>query len=167
MTEEKYSINTLVALNLFDGKEVFKVDWESPGMGWWGMHATPTVVDGVIYLVDGPGQIHARQATDGKAIWKSAEQVRGRYAGPNASPIVHGERLFLLTQKGVLALSIKDGSLLWSTRGDKESVHYTEDNSPAIFQNGDKTVLVVPQGHDRGGFLCGLDAETGALVVAN
>ena len=65
--------------------------------------------DGVVYVGDIAGTLHAVRAADGKALWtfKTGSEIR-------SSPVVSGDRLFIGSYDGNLyCLSVKDGKVLW------------------------------------------------------
>ena len=88
----------------------------STGKLRWKYHAadgidesSPLVHDGVVYVGDIAGTLHAVHAMDGKAVWtfKTESEIR-------SSPVISGDRLFIGSYDGNLyCLSVKDGKVLW------------------------------------------------------
>ncbi len=65
--------------------------------------------EGVVYVGDIAGTLHAVRVADGKALWtfKTSSEIR-------SSPVVSGDRLFIGSYDGNLyCLSVKDGKVLW------------------------------------------------------
>ena len=159
--QRKYRVNHLTAYHLATGERAWQQTW--PGAinhGWGGeVHSTMAIKDGVIYLPEADGTVHARKLGDGSPIWQSKARVWGRYAGANSSPLVHGDLVHIQGREGHLALSKADGSLVWRT---KPRAIPTEDSSPAIYRDASgRDVVLVPSVITRNNSLHGFDAATG------
>ncbi len=82
----------------------------------WKYHAqegigesSPAVRDGVVYIGDSAGLLHAVRAADGKGLWtfKTNGEIK-------SSPVVAGDRVLIGSYDGNLySLSTRDGKLLW------------------------------------------------------
>ena len=71
--------------------------------------SSPAVHDGVVYIGDLSGLLHAVSAADGKALWtfKTEAEIK-------SSPVVAGDRVLIGSYDGNLyCLSARDGKLLW------------------------------------------------------
>jgi polyvinyl alcohol dehydrogenase (cytochrome) len=85
--------------------------WSIDGLD--GVTSTPTIVDGVVYVGDFTGAVHAYQAEDGAEVWTTELDAGAVYG----SPAVAGDRVFAGDQRGFLhALDRESGEILWSQR---------------------------------------------------
>ena len=91
-----------------------------------GPRATPTVVDGQVYAYGGSGDITVLNAANGHVVWKV--NVLQKFGGSNItwglseSPLVLQDRVIVnpgARGASVVALSRKDGSVLWQTASDE------------------------------------------------
>ena len=94
----------LLAIDLQTGKLRWKYRAQD-GIG----ESSPLVHDGVVYIGDLGGLLHAVRATDGKELWtfKTGAEIR-------SSPIVTGNRVLIGSyDSNLYCLSARDGKLLW------------------------------------------------------
>jgi outer membrane protein assembly factor BamB len=94
----------LVAIDLETGKLRWKYRAQE-GIG----ESSPAVHEGVVYIGDLSGRLHAVRATDGKRLWtfKTDSEIK-------SSPVVAGDRVVIGSYDGNLyAVSKRDGKLLW------------------------------------------------------
>ena len=91
-----------------------------------GPRATPTVVDGEVYAYGASGDISVLNAATGAVRWKV--NVLQKFGGNNIqwglseSPLVLSDRIIInpgARGASVVALSRKDGSVLWQTMNDE------------------------------------------------
>ena len=134
-------------LNLEDGK--------SPGS----MQATPVVVDGVMFISSGAGNIFALDAAKGVLKWKYESKLGGTYRG-----VAVGEGRVFSGQRDntLIALDQKTGALLWKTQLADPARGFT--SAPAIYNDG--LVYIGVGGGETGvrGQFGAYDAKTGKEV---
>ena len=82
-----------------NGEMAWKVEYgkETDGSGYPGARTTPTVHDGVVYVISGYGIVSAFSASDGTQIWSVPvlEQYKGKspYFGISESALIDGGNL--------------------------------------------------------------------------
>jgi outer membrane protein assembly factor BamB len=133
-TETRNTGSYLYALDARDGRMLWQFEadrrgGETPDL----IHGTPTIADGVIYFGSENGWFYALNKNDGKVIWKKlittetrtkARQAAGiGLVGVSTAPALGYGKIFVSTWEGkFLALSQKDGSILWEYKyGDEGS----------------------------------------------
>ena len=149
------------------------------GVAWYldlpndvGLVATPLVLDGVLYFTGTMNVVRAVDAASGELLWeydpRVADEIRGRkQAGMvhNRGLAIYGDKLFAATWDGrLLALSLDQGELIWSTRTFDlgEPLYIT--GAPKAFKG---KVLIGNGGTENGaarGFVSAYDAESGDLA---
>src|SRR5687768_5773791 len=95
----------LIALDIATGKPRWTYKVGSLGIG----ESSPTVADGVVYVGDLDGSVHAVGAADGKARWsyKTGNEIK-------SSPVVVGKRVLIGSYDGNLyALDTGTGAVAW------------------------------------------------------
>ncbi len=123
------------------------------------MQATPVVVDGVLYISSGAGNIFAIDAATGDVKWKHATMFGGNYRGVAVAEgrVFSGER-----DNQLIALDQKTGTLVWKTRIADPARGAT--SAPAIYHDGLVYIGVAGgEGGVRGQFGA-YDAKTGKEV---
>ncbi len=132
------------------------------GMGD-GPRATPTVADGVVYVLTGEGVLAALQAADGTVLWKKdlVKQSGGKTAeyGMACSPLIVGELVVVTIgapRSTVVAVDGRSGEVKW-TAGHDQPAGYS---SPALLNVGGREQVVVYYGAGA----WGLDPATGAVL---
>ena len=152
----------LYALNPKDGG----IRWQAGYGAEWGAsyefaRTSPTVADGLIYVVSGMGHLVCLDAKDGKEVWRVDTQAV--YGGRNItwgiaeSPLVYDGKV--ICQPGgkdtsVIALNAKTGRLVWKSAGLSERSAYC---SPALLTiNGKRQVVTMLEDS-----VVGVDAQTG------
>jgi len=118
----------VIAFDAATGKEV----WATPhGAAYHddrgdGPRGTPTVDGDRLYSLGGNGDLSAIDAKTGKIVWSL--NVLQKFGGKNISwgisesPLVLGDRLLVNAggpDASIVALSKKDGAVLWKTQSDK------------------------------------------------
>lgn len=142
--------------------------WSINGLGEG--YGSLAVVGERIYVQGTRGQasvIYSLNRTDGKTIWSAAlgpKGSEGRGNGPRSTPVVDGERVYVMTENGDLAcLRASDGGRIWSKNilrefgGDNPNWLISE--SPLV----DGPRLIVSPG-GRGAGIVALDKMTGKTV---
>ncbi len=142
--DEKSGNDVVVALDPLTGAELWRHAY--PAKKWALMHGggtltTPTVDGDVVFVSNREGRLMALDVATGKVRWERnvAEEhgIEPPKWGLASSPVVHGDRI-LLNAGRALALSKKDGSLVWKSR-DFGSAYA----SVARFELGDEPCLAV------------------------
>lgn len=78
--------------------------------------APPAVADGVIVVHTGDGRLFGLNAQDGKQLWMFERSVPTLSLHGTGSAVIKGDEVFAGLANGKLvALKLKDGSLLWET----------------------------------------------------
>jgi outer membrane protein assembly factor BamB len=112
-----------------DGREL----WNYPlGKAWKDMmgngpRSTPTLVDGIAFLLGSHGTLAAIDSATGKELWRQDLQVtlgaRPPTWGVSTSPIVEGDLLLLDAGgsggRSIVALNRHNGELVWQAESDK------------------------------------------------
>ncbi|HYP13870.1 MAG TPA: PQQ-binding-like beta-propeller repeat protein, partial [Bryobacteraceae bacterium] len=132
------------------------------------LQATPLVVDGIMYLTDGPNDAIAMDARTGRVFW------RYRHALPpgvtpccgrvNRGVAILGDMVYMTTLDGrLIALDASTGRKRWDVLVVKYQDGYSLTVAPLVI--GDK-ILIGPAGGEMGirGFIAAYDAKTGREV---
>jgi outer membrane protein assembly factor BamB len=120
---------SLGVFDVTDGKELWNY---TVGAKWTDMmgngpRSTPTVVDGVVYVLGAHGTLAAVDTANGKEIWRQdLEKTLGSRPptwGISTSPMVEGELLILdaggSDGNSIVALNRGTGELVWNAETDK------------------------------------------------
>ncbi len=164
ITGETDTISILYCYNLKGQKQ-----WQlSLGKEWIktnrGSRSTPTIVDNLLYIGTGLGNLYCVDLRSHKIIW-SKDFLKGFNGimplhGHSEAPAISDNKVFW-TPGGkdfnVVALDRFTGKLIWSNKGFGERSGY---NSPLIIERGGKKILVTFSAYH----MMGLDAETGRLL---
>lgn len=146
-----------------------KLLWKSQYAPEWtksypGARACPTVVDGLIYVVSGFGNLSCFEAKSGEKKWSKdlKADFNGEYTmhGHSEAPAIDGDNVFLVPggkKDNVVALNRFTGELVWSCSGVGERPGY---NAPNIIRLKNRHVLVTFSAYH----LLGIDAATGELL---
>jgi outer membrane protein assembly factor BamB len=127
-----YATDGREILGVFDvasGKEL----WSYPVGSKWkdmmgnGPRSTPTVVDGVVYVIGAHGTMAAVETGTGKQLWRQelSKTLGSRPPtwGVSISPLVEGELLILdaggRSGHSIVALERRTGKLVWHSESDK------------------------------------------------
>ena len=130
-------------------------DGKTPGT----MQATPVVVDGVIFIASGSGNIFAIDAATGAIKWKHETALSGTYRGLAVGDgrVFSGRR-----DNTLIALDQKTGALVWKTVLADPARGTT--SAPAVYYNG---LVYIGVGGGEGGVrgqFGAYDARTGKEV---
>ena len=160
-------IDSLGYLFKFDqnGKEI----WRSNYGGEWtqnfvGSRGAPTLVDDLIYVCSGVGDIYCLDTETGEKIWNKNMitdfgGVSPRFGFAQAL-VVDSEKVFCQPggeQDNAVALNRFSGDLIWSSKCIGESPSY---NSPKLIEQGGKKILVTFSAYH----LLGIDTGNGNLL---
>ena len=128
---------------------------KSPGT----MQATPVVVDGVIFLASGAGNIFAIDAASGAIKWKHETALGGTYRGV---AVGDGKVFCGRRDNTLIALDQKTGALVWKTTLADPARGTT--SAPAVYHDG---LVYIGVGGGEGGVrgqFGAYDAKTGKEV---
>ncbi len=137
----KVAKDTVVCLDASTGKEIWKFEDQGAPTGRR-TSSTPSVVDGKVYAV-GSTHLYCVDAEKGTLQWKHELKP----PGGGSSPLVEGDRIFLLA--GMLTcLSSADGHILWVNKDVKGDTA-----SPVLWKTSDgRTTLVCNTTRSLAGF---------------
>lgn len=129
-----------------------------------GSRSFPTVVDKLVYVCSGFGNLSCFHTDTGEMRWSKdlKEDYDGAYTlhGHSEAPAIDGDMVFLVPGgkvHNVIALNRFTGELIWSCKGLGERPGY---NAPNIIHLKDRKVLVTFSAYAA----MGIDAETGDLL---
>lgn len=164
ITGTKDSTAILFAYKL-DGKLLWKSEY---GKEWVksypGSRSAPTVVDSLVYVTSGLGNLYCFNAKKGYKEWSVdlLQDLQGELPmfGISESPLIDSNKVFLTPggkDTNVVALDRFTGKILWICKGKSERPGY---NSPALIKLKDRNILAVFTAYS----LLGIDAKTGELL---
>lgn len=110
----------LVCLEAATGKTLWYSNLRSDfggGVPGWGYSESPLIVDDLVIVTPGGnrGTVVALNKHDGKLVWRSTEVTEGaHYASPVLANINGVRQIVQFANKSVFAVSLTDGSPLWS-----------------------------------------------------
>lgn len=143
----------IFALNAQTGSVIwkFQVDYLPDKVNL--VHATPAILDGIVYVGCENGYFYALRANDGHLIWKKKTTASGeRVVGASAPAALAYGKIFVRLWEGKMqVLSQKDGEILWERIFGRGS----EDFSPIV---ADGKIYI---GHHS---FYSLNAENGKIV---
>jgi outer membrane protein assembly factor BamB len=156
-------------------REGLKIRWRNPVGGGW---ASPVVVQGRVFVFDvelikpmARERVHCFNAKTGQVLWVYAYEekygdwsyVPERGAGPTATPIVEGERIYVVGANGnTHCLDVKSGNVLWKKNIGKEYTVGEMSCRPSPLIEG--SLLIVFTGAKPGASVLALDKQTGKEV---
>lgn len=158
------SLAYLLAFDL-DGKLLWKKDFGKEWvLNYNGSRSTPTIVDDLIYVTSGLGNVYCFNRNTGEHIWSvdMINDLNGAFPlfGYSESVIIEDDKVFCTpggTDTNVVALNRFNGELVWISKGASERPAY---NSPQIIKLKDRNILVVFTAYE----LMGHDTKTGELL---
>lgn len=147
------------------GKELWKSAF---GREWIysfpGSRSTPTVVNELIYVTSGLGNLYCFDKSSGEKRWSVnfRKDLNGRrpYHGHAESPLVFDDKVILVPggkDTNVVALDRLTGSIRWICKGKGETPGY---NSPILVELPGRKLLVTFSAYH----MLGIDASTGELL---
>ncbi|MFO7668168.1 MAG: PQQ-binding-like beta-propeller repeat protein [Bacteroidales bacterium] len=146
-----------------------KMIWQSKfGKEWVvnfpGSRSAPTIVDDLIYVGSGMGNLYCLEKATGNVLWSKdlANDFQGLLPrfGHSESAVVDGDRVFWTAggkEHNVVALDRFTGELLWSNPGFSERSAY---HPPRVITLRERKILVTCSAYH----LMGLDVENGQLL---
>ena len=164
ITGEVDSMEILFSFNLKGEKR-----WQtSLGKEWMrsfpGSRSAPTIVDDLLYVGSGLGNLFCINRADGKIVWSKdlVADFSGALPlhGHSESALIQGEKIFWTTGgtvNNVVALNRFTGRLIWSNKGFGERSAY---NSPKLIELPTRKIVVTFSAYH----IMGLDAATGILL---
>ena len=164
ITGETDSMLILYCFNLKGEKE-----WQTTlGKEWMksypGSRTIPTVVNDLIYVGSGLGNLYCLNQNNGKLIWSKDLIIDLKGAlplhGHSEAPLIEGDKIFWTaggTINNVIALNRFTGKMIWSNKGFGEASAY---NPPKLIKHGGKSILVTFSSYH----LMGFDTKEGRLL---
>jgi outer membrane protein assembly factor BamB len=156
-------------------KEGVKIKWRAPVGGGW---ASPVVAQGKAFVFDvdlikptARERLHCFDEKSGKTLWTFAYDesygewayVPERGAGPTATPVLDGERIYALGASGFLhCVDVKSGKAIWEKRIGKEYEVSEMSCRPSPLIDG--PFLIVSTGAKPGASVMALDKATGKEI---
>lgn len=164
ITGEIDSVTILFSFNLKGEKQ-----WQTNlGKEWMksypGSRSAPTIVNDLIYVGTGLGNLFCINRSDGKVVWskdlvKDFDGVLPMH-GHSESALIDGNKVFWTTggkENNVVALNRFTGKLIWSNKGFGERSAY---NSPKLIELPARKIIVTFSAYH----LMGFDIATGKLL---
>jgi outer membrane protein assembly factor BamB len=164
ITGEVDSMEILFSYNLKGEKQ-----WQTNlGREWMksfpGSRSAPTIVDDLLYVGTGLGNLFCINRSNGRIIWSKdlVADFNGVLPlhGHSESAIIEGEKIFWTTggkEYNVVAMNRFNGNLIWSNKGFGERSAY---NSPKLIELPSRKILVTFSAYH----LLGIDAAKGNLL---
>jgi outer membrane protein assembly factor BamB len=161
------SMAVLFSFNLKGEKQ-----WQTTlGKEWMksypGSRSIPTVVDDLIYVGTGMGNLYCVNKSDGKIIWSKdlIKDLKGILPlhGHSEAALIKDEKVFWTAggkTNNVVALNRFTGKLLWSNKGFGETSAY---NSPKLIEHSGRSIIVTFSSYH----LMGFDTKDGKLLWAD
>ncbi len=154
----------ITALDL-DGNIVWQ---QEIGPAWSGSYpgtrSTPTINDGLLYLMSGVGNLVCLNADSGDVVWAidTVEQFGGRNIiwGFSESPLVVGDTVFCTPggeDVSMVALNKKTGDVIWKCKGTGDRPGYA---SPILVDYEGLQQIVMPMSES----IIGVRASDGELL---
>jgi outer membrane protein assembly factor BamB len=159
----------------FEGKEVWKFNVQDRYGKFniqFGMHSTPLLYDGRLYLqilTTGQAVVAALDAADGKEVWKVKRESDGRAECEHsyASPVLwrKGNEAYLITHGNdyAVAHSLKDGSEIWRVGGLNPKNNYDPTLRFVASPVATPDLIVVPSA--KKGPVVGLKPDARGLIT--
>ncbi len=158
------SIASVVAFDL-NGNEKWQKDF---GFEWNtsfpGTRSTPTLIDDLLYITSGRGDITCMKSINGEVVWAKnmLEDFHGKtpFFGYAQSLLINNDIVYAMpggADTNIVALNRYNGDIIWISKAKGEIPAY---NSPRIIDINGNQVLVT---YSKENFL-GIDAKTGNLL---
>ena len=129
-----------------------------------GSRSTPTVIDSLLYVCSGLGNIYCFHAETGKILWDKnlKNDFQGEYTmhGHSESLILEENKVFFMPggkEFNIVALDRFTGELIWKNKGMGERPAY---NAPRIIKLPTRNILAQFSAYH----LMGFDTKTGELL---
>lgn len=156
-------------------REGIKIRWRRPVGGGW---SSPVVARGRVFVFDvelikpsARERLHCFEEKTGKVLWVYAYDekydewtyVPERGAGPTATPIVEGDRIYVVGANGYThCLDVKTGTVIWEKNIGREYQVAEMSCRPSPLIEG--SLLIVFTGAKPGASVLALDKLTGKEV---
>ena len=131
---------------------------------WNGSRCAPTIVDDLVYVTSGMGNIYCFDRNTGEKRWSvdMINDLHGEYPlfGYSEAVVIDDEKVFCTPggkENNVVALNRFTGELIWTSKGAGERPGY---NQPQIIQLDDRNILVNFTAYE----MMGHDTRTGELL---
>jgi len=146
-----------------------EIKWKAPfGKEWVtsypGSRSQPTIVDDLIYVGSGMGNLYCMKRENGEILWSKnfTEDFQGIYPrfGHSEAAIVDGDKVYWTPggeKYNVVALNRFNGELIWSNEGFKERSGY---NPGALIKLPARDIFVTFSAYH----LMGFDTKTGEML---
>ena len=134
--------DSVIALNVKDGKQVWKHSYDCKAGDYPGPRATPTIDGQQVYALSQDGRLLSLDLKTGKVKWE--KNVIAEFGVKNAkwnlsgSPVVQGELLVINAGEHGLALNKQTGAKVW-TSGEGPGGYAC----PVVYNNGNVECLAV------------------------
>lgn len=161
--DDQDSLAFLFAFDI-DGDLIWKVDFGPEWVkNWNGARCAPTIVDDMVYVTSGMGNVYCFDEF-GEKLWSISmvDDFGGVYPlfGYSEAVVIEGDKLFCTPggpEHNVVALDRFTGELLWSNKGVGERSAY---NQGQIIELEERNIFVTFTAYE----MLGLDMETGELL---
>ena len=158
------SIAAIVAFDLAGNvkwQKDFGSEWNT---SYAGTRSTPTLIDDLLYITSGKGDIACMKSENGELVWTKNMMTdfngRNPYFGYAQSLLLNEDVVYAMpggADTNIVALNRQTGDLVWIGKGNGEKPAY---NSPRIIEANGKQILVT---YSQYSFM-GIDAKTGILL---
>jgi outer membrane protein assembly factor BamB len=167
ITGEIDSMVILFSFNLKGEKQ-----WQTKlGKEWMrsypGSRSIPTIVDDLIYVGSGLGNLYCVNKSDGKIVWSKdlIKDLNGILPlhGHSEAALIQDEKIFWTAGgkvNNVVAMNRFTGKLIWTNKGFGEASAY---NPPKLIEHGGRSILVTFSSYH----LMGFDTKNGKLLWAH
>jgi outer membrane protein assembly factor BamB len=125
--DEAAGVDRVVCLDAKTGEARWQFAFaasDDPKYHGGGTLTTPTIDAGLVYCLSRAGKFHVLKLATGELVWfkdyHAELHLEKTFHGYSASPLLHGDRIYLQFGGVVAAVARKDGELLWRSedRGD-------------------------------------------------
>ena len=146
------STGILVARNLSDGKELWRLDvLKAVGASprGWGQASSPTILDNLIYVQSGEGGpvAVAVDKNGGKVAWQSQAKNLGGFGSAAVAEVQGKRQLIVFGGKKLYGMDPQTGRTIWN---EPWETRYDVNASTPIVQNG-QVFITSGYGPDSGG----------------
>lgn len=136
-------------------------DWM---VNWPGVRSTPTIYNGLGYILNGLGVLICFNADNGDIVWQRdvLKEFNGRNTefGLSENLLIDGDKLFCTpggVENNVVALNRKTGETIWTSKGNSDSTAYS---TPILIERGGKKFFV----NQTDKSIISIDTENGKLA---
>jgi outer membrane protein assembly factor BamB len=160
----KDSVASVVALDLKGNvkwEKDFGVEWSSR---FPGTRSTPTLIDNLLYVTSGTGDIACMKSEDGEIVWTKSmlKDFHGKspFFGYAQSLLINDSIVYAMPggkDTNFVALNRFNGDIVWIAKAKSEIPAY---NSPKLIEIGENQIVATFSKEH----LLGLDAKTGELL---